>query len=197
MGRVTEVAPGLRRWSAWHEEWNEDVGSVAVDTADGLVFIDPTAPPAGLGRPAHVLLTVYWHGRATGEVGAGRVWAPSRSARPLRNRDVPVTDSFRAGDELPGGIRALQTPRVSEVAYWIPQHGALVVGDILLGAGAKPRATAGVLRLCPERWLGAGTHDDLRAMLRPLLELPLERILVSHGEPVLKGGRQALADVLA
>ena len=74
-----------------------------------------------------------------------------------------------------------------------PSTRALVVGDVLLGAGAKPSATADVLRLCPERWLGAGTHDDLRAMLRPLLELPLERILVSHGEPVLSGARQALA----
>jgi hypothetical protein len=196
MGGVTEVAPGLRLWSARHEEWGEDVGSVAVETADGLVLIDPIAPPAGLGRPAHVLVTVYWHGRATAEVGAGQVWSPTRSARPLRNREVPVTDAFRAGDELPGGIQAFQTPRASEVVYWIPHHGALVVGDVLLGAGAKPRATAEVLRLCPERWLGAGTHDDLRAMLRPLLELPLERILVSHGEPVLTGGRQALADVL-
>ena len=191
-----EIAPGLRRWSAPHEEWNEDVGSVAVETADGLVFIDPIAPPAGAGRPAHVLLTVYWHGRATGDLGAAQVWAPRRSAGPLRNRDIPVTTAFRAGDALPGGIEALQTPRVSEVAYWLPEHGALVVGDVLLGAGAKPNATADVLRLCPERWLGAGTHADLRAMLRPLLELPLERILVSHGEPVLTGARQALAELL-
>ena len=196
MGRVVEIAPGLRRWSARHGEWNEDVGSVAVDTADGLVVIDPLAPPAALGRPAHVLLTVYWHGRAAGEIGAGKVWAPTRSARPLRNREIPVTDAFRAGDELPGGIQALQTPRVSEVAYWLPEHGAIVVGDVLLGAGAKPRPTQDALRLCPERWLGAGTHDDLRAMLRPLLELPIERVLVSHGEPVLTRGRQALAGVL-
>ena len=92
--------------------------------------------------------------------------------------------------------RRWQTPRASEVVYWIPQHRALVVGDVLLGAGAKPRATADVLRLCPERWLVVGTHDDLRTMQRPLLEPPVERILVSHGEPVLAGGRQALAAVL-
>ena len=196
MAGVAEIVPGLRRWSASHEEWNEEVGSVAVATADGLVLIDPIAPPAALERPAHVLLTVYWHGRAAGGLGAARVWAPRRSAGPLRTREISVTDPFRAGDALPGGIQAFQTPRVSEVAYWLPEHRALVVGDVLLGAGAKPNATADVLRLCPERWLGAGTHDDLRAMLRPLLDLPLERILVSHGDPVLTGGRQALADVL-
>ena len=29
------------------------------------------------------------------------------------------------------------------------------------------------LRLCPERWLGKATHRDLRASLRPLLDLPV------------------------
>jgi hypothetical protein len=196
MGRVGEIAPGLRRWTARHEEWHEEVGCVAAETADGLVFIDPLEPPAELGRPAHVLVTVYWHGRSSRDAGAGRIWASTRSARPLATRHIVVTDAFRAGDGLPGGIRAFQTPRASEVVFWLPEHAALVVGDVLLGAGAKPHATADVLRLCPERWLGSGTHDDLRAMLRPLLELPIERVLVSHGEPVLMGGRQALSAVL-
>ena len=38
---VVELAPGLRRWSAFHDHWEEDVSSFAVDTADGLVLIDP------------------------------------------------------------------------------------------------------------------------------------------------------------
>jgi hypothetical protein len=36
----------------------------------------------------------------------------------------------------------------------------------------------------------------LAASLRPLLELPVERVLVSHGEPVLRGGLEALAAAL-
>jgi glyoxylase-like metal-dependent hydrolase (beta-lactamase superfamily II) len=196
VGLVAEIAPGLRRWTAWHEDWNEDVGSLAVETGDGLVFIDPIDPPAELGTPEHVLVTVYWHGRAAGEVGARRVWASTRSARPLRNRKIPVTDPFRAGNDLPGGIQALQTPRAAEVVYWLPDQRAVVAGDVLLGAGAKPRATSDALRLCPERWLGKATHDDLREMLRPLLELPVERVLVSHGEPVLADGGRALSALL-
>ena len=35
-----------------------------------------------------------------------------------------------------------------------------------------------------------------RERLRPLLELPIERVVVSHGEPVLAGGRDALAEAL-
>jgi hypothetical protein len=197
MGSAVEIAPGLHRWTAWHDEWREDVGSVAVETTDGLVFIDPLAAPPELGTPDHVLLTVYWHGRAAAVAGARRIWASTRSAGPLRKREISVTDAFREGDALPGGIRALQTPRAAEVVYWLPAQNALVVGDVLLGAGAKPNATTERLRLCPERWLGVATHEDLREALSPLLELPVESVLVSHGEPVLGGGTRALAAALA
>jgi glyoxylase-like metal-dependent hydrolase (beta-lactamase superfamily II) len=197
MGSVVEVAPGLHRWTAWHEEWREDVGCVAVETGDGLVLVDPLAPPPELGAADHVLLTVYWHGRATAVAGVERVWASTRSAGPLRNREIRVTDPFREGDDLPGGIQAIQTARSSEVLYWLPGHRAVVVGDVLLGAGAKPNATTERLRLCPERWLGTATHENLREALGPLLKLPVESVLVSHGEPVLTGGARALATVLA
>jgi hypothetical protein len=66
-------ASSLRRWTAFHEEWGEDVGCVAVRTEDGLVFVDPLDPPADLGRPDHVLVTVFWHARDTGATGAPRV----------------------------------------------------------------------------------------------------------------------------
>ena len=51
MSRVTEVAPGLRRWTALHEEWREEVASLALDTDDGLVLIDPIDPPRGVAGP--------------------------------------------------------------------------------------------------------------------------------------------------
>jgi hypothetical protein len=124
------------------------------------------------------------------------VWAPTRSAQPLRNRGIVVTDAFRREGELPGGIRAFQTARAAEVVYWLPEQRALAVGDVLLGAGAKPRPTDDPLRLCPESWLGKQSHEDLRASLRPVLDLSLERVLVSHGKPVLSGGGQALAAAL-
>ena len=144
----------------------------------------------------HVLVTVYWHGRATNDVEATHVWASTRSARPLRNREIGVTDVFRAGDELPGGIKALQTPRAAEVVFWLPDQRAVAVGDVLLGAGAKPRPTDQRLRFCPESWLGKHTHRELGAALLPLLDLPVEHVLVSHGKPVLSNGRAALAEIL-
>ncbi|HEX7145730.1 MAG TPA: hypothetical protein VF225_10530 [Gaiellaceae bacterium] len=193
---MLEITPGLRRWTAFHDHWEEDVGSLAVQTSDGLVLIDPIDPPNEVAAADHVLITVYWHGRSTGTLGAKRVWASARSERPLKSRGIAVTDPFRAGNALPGGIRAFQTARSAEVVYWLPDQRAVVVGDVLLGAGAKPRPTSDPLRLCPQRWLGKETHDDLRSTLRPLLDLPVERVLVSHGEPILSGGKQALAAAL-
>jgi glyoxylase-like metal-dependent hydrolase (beta-lactamase superfamily II) len=190
---LTEVAPGLRRWTAWHEEWREQVSCVAVDADDGFVVIDPLDPPRELGRPEHALVTVFFHARST---RARHVWAHERIVRRLASRGVEVDRPFTAGEELPAGIQAIQTARPSEVAYWLPRQKAVVVGDVLLGAGAKPHATDEPLRLCPERWLEGGRHDDLRASLAPLLELPVARVLVSHGEPVLRGGGRALVAVL-
>jgi len=190
---LTEVAPGLRRWTAWHDEWEEDVGCLAVDTEDGLVQIDPLDPPSELPPPEHVLLTIHWHARSA---EAPHVWAHKRTARLLANRGVELTDPV-GSRPLPGTIEAIETARPGEVVYWLPQQRVVAVGDVLLGAGAKPRDTGEPLRLCPERWLGKGTHGDLRESLAPLLEYPVESVLVSHGEPVLSGGAAALAAALA
>lgn len=180
----------LRRWTAHHEEWNEDVGCVALETDDGVIAFDPLDPPV---VPHHTLITVFFHARSA----RGRVWAPRDQVRRLANRGVEVTDPFEPGDELPGGVQAFDTARGGEVLYWVPSERALVVGDVLLGAGAKPRATDDPLRLCPERWLGPkASLEDLRASLRPLLELPVEAIYVSHGAPVTSGALARLAELL-
>jgi hypothetical protein len=95
MASAEEIAPGLHRWTAWHEEWREDVGAVAVETGDGLVLIDPLTPPAGLPVADHVLLTVYWHGRAAAtagsasDLGVGPFAEASATPRDSGDRCVP------------------------------------------------------------------------------------------------------------
>ncbi len=193
---MEEIAPRLRRWTAWHEEWKQEVGSLAVGTSNGLVLIDPIEPPPEVRRGEHVLLTVFWHARPTTGLEAKHFWAHSRGIRRLKNRGVEVTDTVDGDGELPGGIQAFQTARESEVVYWLPDQRAIAVGDVLLGAGAKPHATSEPLRLCPERWLGDKKYRDLRKSLRPLLELPLERIVPSHGDPVVSDAKDVLAALL-
>lgn len=206
--QVTGVADGLWRWTGWHEEWRQEVGSVYVETADGVCLVDPLVPPeepnrfwealdrdvARAGGVVHVLVTVFWHTRhaaAMVERYGARVWAPARGRAPVARRAGVVSDPFPRGAELPGGIVALGTARANEVVYHLPAHRALVAGDVILGG------EDGGLRLCPEGWLPARVGQrELAASLGPLLELDVERVLVSHGEPVLEDGASALAALL-
>jgi glyoxylase-like metal-dependent hydrolase (beta-lactamase superfamily II) len=201
---VQEVAPGLWRWTGFHEEWKQDVGCVYVEAPDAICLIDPLVPTedrekflAALDRdveraglPVHILVTVFWHARSADELApryGAEVWAPSRARKAVERR-ARSARAFRPGDALPGGARASATARSNEVVLYLPAHRALVAGDVILGGP----------RLCPASWLPPGVgQEELRESLRPLLELDVERILVSHGEPVLEGGGEALAALLA
>jgi glyoxylase-like metal-dependent hydrolase (beta-lactamase superfamily II) len=205
---VVQVAPGLWRWTGYHAEWKEDVGSVYLETGDGVVLIDPLVPPEDperfwqaldrdvdrAGGQVHVLVTIFWHTRSAAamvERYGARLWAPTTSRAAVERRAGEVTQAFRPGDPLPGGIEAFRSARRTEVVYWLPQHCALVPGDVLIGDGS------GGVTMCPESWLpGATGHSELAASLQLLLELPVNRVLVSHGDPVLEDGSQALRAAL-
>ena len=147
------------------------------------------------GTP-HVVLTCAWHSRSSADVLArypgARLWAHADGAAELP-AGVVATDPFRPGDPLPGGASAVHgAVGDAEVLLWLPSHAALVAGDTLLGGGS-----AGI-RLCPDAWLGGADPAAVRAELRARLEgLPVERVLVTHGEPVLEGAREALDRALA
>jgi hypothetical protein len=74
----------------------------------------------------------------------------------------------------------------------VPSHATVVPGDVVLGAKEGPG-----LRLCPSGWLPDGVGlDDLRRSLLPLLEHRVERVLVSHGEPVVRNAHAELRRLL-
>ena len=76
------------------------------------------------------------------------------------------------------------------MTLWIPAHRALVTGDVLLGGEAG-------FRLQPDSWIADGLAPaELRERLRPLLELPVELLLPTHGDPV-ENGREVLRNALA
>jgi len=197
IGAMDELAPGLWRWTARHPEavadpvpgspadWASDVGSVAYVADNVLVLIDPLVPDElwpeldelARDRRAIVVTTIDFHRRSRGAV-VERYRASTSKAR----------------KSLPSGIVPIPLRGAGETMVWLPEVATLVPGDRLLGDDN------GGLRVCPDSWLrylrnppdGAG----LKVLLRPLLDLPVERVLVSHGEPVLSGGRAALAAAL-
>jgi hypothetical protein len=194
---LTELVPGLYRWTAPHPaweagaepespgDWPEEVGSVAYAGADALVLIDPMVSEWGPldalverhGKPVAVLTTMRFHGRSRAEV------AERYGAALISHAEPP-----------PAGITRIPVESGDESMVWIGAPRALVPGDRLMGD------EGGGLRMCPESWLGylpgPPTIGDLREGLRPLLELPVELVLVSHGEPVLRDGAAAIRAAL-
>lgn len=201
----TEVAPGLRAWTRHYEEWKDDVSSFAVERAGELALIDPlldgdedrrALAELAAGREVHVILTVHWHARSASEVLAehpgARLWVNSR-ARAAAARRAPVTDVFRPGGALPAGLFAIEVRPRTEVVLWDAESRALLVGDALVADGPPAQ-----LRTCKPSWLPASTSAaELREALRPLLDLPVEFVLPSHGPPVLSDAKAQLARTLA
>ncbi|MFN0155796.1 MAG: hypothetical protein ACKVUT_15590 [Gaiella sp.] len=208
--QVTQIADGLWWWTTHYGEWGEVVGCAYLEADDAIVLIDPLVPeePAEADRfwraldrdvkrasvPVHVLITVYWHvrsARAMVDRYDAKVHAPTGGRGPVARRVGVPPSTYSPGDALPGGVRSFPTVRRSEVAFWIPAHWTLVVGDVVHGAGA------GRLRFCPPSWLPEGLHAKLPSAFAPLAELPVGRVLTSHGEPVLRHGRRALRALVA
>jgi glyoxylase-like metal-dependent hydrolase (beta-lactamase superfamily II) len=199
--------------------WEREGGCVYYEAPDDLVLVDPLVPPEGtpdaakfwkaldgdvarLGRPIAVLITTRWHGRSAAAIVARYGGArPVRVLVPAAARalvQAPVTGTFRPGETPVAGVVALEADGADggEVLLWIPQHGAIVAADVLLGLGH------GAVRACPPSWLAEGAEGELRhrerllPSLRRLLDLPIECVVTSHGQPVWTGGRAALAAAL-
>jgi hypothetical protein len=122
-----------------------------------------------------ILTTIHWHRRDRAEL-AERYRA----------------NSTRAWNAVPAGVKARPLRGAGETLFWLPAPAALVAGDRLIVREGEG------LRLCPQSWL-QDVHVNrpgLADLLSPLLELPIERVLVSHGEPVRHDGRAALAHAI-
>lgn len=200
------------RWTGVHPQWEpepadalpRDVGCVYYEAEDAVVLIDPLVPPEDRDRflealdrdverarrPVAILLTCPWHARSSVELAeryGGGIWMHGEDER------QPIEDArqFSFGDTMPGGVAPFDAHFHGEALLWIPAHRALVSGD-LLGA---PRG--GRLRIAPDQWLPEEERGGrIRESLRFLLDLPVERVFVGHGDPVLEGAREALAGAL-
>jgi hypothetical protein len=187
---LRDVAPGLWLWRVEHPDWAPGVGweplvtSVCVESAGDVVLLDPLAPPDEAAeiwarldarRPTVVVVLKPDHvrdvDRFVGRYGA-RAFGPSLFWR----HDIPETDlePIEPGSELPGGLVALYDGRNrNETPLWLPEQRAVVFADALTAPGGELRV-----------WATPWHEERVLPALRKLLDLPFERVIVEHGEPV-------------
>lgn len=195
---VEELAPGLWWWTASHPDWTPEdleggagweqvVSSFALSAGSDLVLFDPLVEDwdwldrqaAEHGPPA-ILITILWHVRSSQQIldrypGAS-LWAHEPAKEWIGER-APVTHTFRPGDDLPGGVEAIPMRRIEEIAYLLPEHDAVVVGDTILRHGDRAE-------LCPPTWVRRSeTFDAAEEAARALVARAPDRLLLTHGGP--------------
>lgn len=200
MGTPKEIVDGLFHWTTTHPEIRVRVSSYYLEPE--RVLVDPLLPsPRGIewltkhGPPEHILLTNRLHSRHSAQLVAAfgcAVWchraglphlAPSLKARP-----------FEAGDELPGGARAIGIGVLcpDESAILFPRVRAAAVADGVVRQGR------GALSFVPDELLVDHPRDaervkrELKVAYRRLAEFSFEHLLLAHGSPLLHKGRSAL-----
>jgi len=193
MSRTVEfhdVADGLWIWRVEHPHWKENQGwdplvsSTCVESENEILILDPIAPSnvadeiwkrLDIRPPTAVVILKPDHVRDVDVFVrrySARAFGPDRFDR----YDIPETHlkPIYPGSRLPGGLVALYDGRGrNETPVWLPQHRTIVFADALT-------APNGELRVWDTPW-----HQE-RALpaLRELLQLPFERVIVSHGQPV-------------
>jgi hypothetical protein len=208
---VEELATGLWSWTAPHPEWQpgfgwpEEVRCFYAETDDATLLVDPLVPddePARFwraldrdverrGLPVAVLLTQAAHARSAGAVAQryeAEVWGHAIAREKVGGAPF---HALAPGDTAVGGVRALefdQEPGGSGTPLYLASHRAVAVGDVLI-------SIEGELRVW---WAHGASGDDwyrnrLLPSLRAWLELPIERILVAHGEQVAGGSEEIAA----
>ena len=186
---LRDLATGLWVWRvehpAWgpHAGWEPPVASTCAESGGEVALLDPIAPREGSSElwdrldahPPTVLVVLKPDHVRDVDLFAQRYGARAFGPRLFWRDDIPETDlePIEPGSELPGGLIALYDGRGrDETPLWLPEQRTIVFADALTAPG-------GELRVWSTPW-----HEE-RALpaLRALLELPFERVIVSHGEP--------------
>jgi glyoxylase-like metal-dependent hydrolase (beta-lactamase superfamily II) len=209
---VRELRQGLWHWQAPHpqwrstEPWDQNVSSYAIDNGEQLLLFDPLAVPSKLeglaaDRETAIVLTAPWHERDA-ETLVERLGAPVSTPLPdsaqflmdtygitaeqagdgspdvvwLLRENKGEARPYTAGDRLPFGATVFPGHKTNDTVLWIESHGAVISGDTLVDFGDGLEIN--------ERWLRPGvTREEIQKGLRPLLGLPVEHVLATHGGP--------------
>ena len=187
------MAPGLWIWRARHpfwkaeDDWQPVVTSTFVESGGERLVLDPLAPTLdniGLWErldqnpPTAAVVLIADHVRDI-DLFVRRYGARPFGPMLFYPDDIPKTklEPIIADSKLPGGLIALYDGRGRlETPMWLPEHRVIVFGDALTERG-------GELRVWDCR---AGHEKRELPALRAMLELPFERVIISHcdSEPV-------------
>ena len=211
---MIEIAPGLHHWSTRHPGWHPgefgaEVGSYAALAGADLLLVDPLLPESDpepklalegwLKERVAILITIGYHARSAAVLHERwhrelpvTIHGPPQVLRRLAGDAAAAFRELAPDHEGPAGVRAFRIGRPvrGERPLWLPSHAALAFGDALV---ATP---GGELRMWTQEPVtdksGAFYRDRFAPTLTPLLGLPVERVAVTHGEPVLEEARPAL-----
>jgi glyoxylase-like metal-dependent hydrolase (beta-lactamase superfamily II) len=209
---VHELRPGLWHWEAPHpdweptEPWGPSVSSYAIDDGEWLLLFDPITPPSEIDalvadRETAVVLTCPWHERATKSL-VERLGVPVYTPLPdtaeylmqtyrltaeqagdgspdlvwLLKEGKGDARPYAAGDRLPVGVEAFPGQKPNDMVLWIESHRTVIAGDTLVDFGDG-------LHINPHWLTPAVTREQVVEGLRPLLDLPVEQMLATHGGP--------------
>ena len=197
---MRELQTGLWHWQAPHpdwtpsnpDDWGAEVSSYAIDDGERLLLLDPLALPSEIeelaaSRETAIVLTCPWHERDARSL-VERLGAPVFVPLPDEHNDdvawlrddLELLEKegrvYSAGDRLPVGVEAFPGKEPNDLVLWVESRRALVAGDTLIDRGNGIEL--------PVDWLSEGvTPEQMLAVLRPLLELPVELVLPTHGAP--------------
>ena len=185
---VRDLGRGLWIWRTLHYGWTRDadwqalVTSTIVASGSERLVIDPIAPtpqPIEAWRrleenpPTAVAITMPDHVRDI-SLFARRFKARAFGPMFFFPDDLPNVklEPVAADSTLPGGAIALYDARGRlETPFWLPEHKVIVFGDALT-------ERSGELRVWNSPWHQKRELPALQAML----ELPFERVVISHAD---------------
>jgi hypothetical protein len=212
---MNEIAPGIFRWQTrhpeWHTriEWGHEVACFALAGDEALTLVDPQLPAVDSpNRPAveqaldrlagavsrlDIMITIPYHVRSAEELFERyrqslevAIWGHPAVAKRF-SKTTPLTP-IKPGEAVGRSAVALAIgkPRRYETPLYFAAHKALAFGDAVIGID-------GGLRVWQQAPTSPTWYDERFApTLAPLLQLDVERVLPTHGDPVLHDARRAL-----
>ena len=215
---MQKLTDGLWRWTARHPEWHPgefgaEVASFAARAEGALLLIDPLLPEdedaaasvlevldSQVGDRVAILISVPYHVRSSEELWRryrrnAEVTIHGHPAAAKRLNDRSAFKEIEPGTPLPGGVTAhpIGKPKRHETPLHLPSHDALVFGDAVAEDGGSLKVwTSDKVDAKVERFY----RERFNPTLEPLLELGADNVLVTHGQPIMGGGTEALKKAL-